>query len=281
MVKFFIDPDDPQRRTRFAWSSDDEMRAGRVLIRIADHQAGRSALLAGGTRVVVPMVRVEHLEYLRPWFEHGAASFLARMRELGGEEEGWMGYRMSLKLYRFPRLSGVLSAAIKAKPLRVRRAARGGGGETEEFYRADDLRRAFRVNRDTVVYWASVGILPSDAFQPGQRSRISVDAFEKVKKLFEDSCSQKEAADSLGCTKQIVRKLILLGALKRASLLSTAVRDRVDVKSLQELSRYLLSRISPGSIQGQWVSFEEVVRTVKSAEGWRPCREASTRVQTT
>lgn len=35
-----------------------------------------------------------------------------------------MRYRISLKLYRFPRLSGVLSTAMKAKPLRVRRAAR-------------------------------------------------------------------------------------------------------------------------------------------------------------
>ena len=272
MVRFFVDLEDPSRRARFALPSADEMNAARALVRIADHQAGRRTLYASGTRVVVPMVRQTHLEDLRPWFEEGATSFLARMRELGGEDEGWMRYRINLKLYRFPALSAVLSGAIKEKPLRVRRAVKNGGGEAEVFYRANDLRLTFHIKPKALDYWVSVGILPADAFPPGQRSRISSATFEKVKKLFEGSCLQKEASDRLGCAKQVVRKLIHLGALKRAHLLPTVAHDRVELESLQDLERLFLSRIAPGPIQGDSISFEEVVKTIETAKGWKVFR---------
>ncbi|MDM0065376.1 TniQ family protein [Variovorax sp. J31P207] len=269
MVRFFVDIEDPSRRAGFALPSTDETNAARALVRIADHQAGRRTLYASGTRVVVPMVRQTHLEDLRPWFEEGAASFLARMRELGGEKEGWMRYRISLKLYKFPALSAVLSGAIKGKPLRVRRAERNGEGAPEVFYRANDLRLAFHMNPEALDYWVSVGILPADAFPPGQRSRISSAAFEKVKKLFEDSCLQQEASERLGCTRQVVRRLIRLGALKRAHLLPSVANDRVELESLHDLCRLFLSRIAPGPIQGQSISFEEVVKTIETTEVWK------------
>lgn len=272
MVSFFVNPEDPSRRAKFALPSTDEMNAARALVRIADHQAGRRKLYASGTRVVVPMVRQTHLEDLKPWFEEGAASFLTCMRELGGEDEGWMRYRISLKIYRFPALSAVLSGAIKERPLRVRRAVENDGGEAEVFYRANDLRLAFHMNPEALAYWVSVGILPSDAFPPGQRSRISSASFEKVKKLFEDSCWQKEASDRLGCAKQVVRKLVQLGALKRAHLLPTVAHDRVELESLQDLDRLFLSSVTPRPIEGRCISFEAVVETIETAEVWKAFR---------
>ncbi|MDM0075746.1 hypothetical protein QTH90_15190 [Variovorax sp. J2P1-59] len=272
MMKFFINPDDTSRRVRFALSSDDEMQAGRALIRIADHQAGRTTLLASGKRVVASMVRQEHLVDLRPWFEQGETSFLARMRELGGEAEGWMRYRISLKLYRFPALSGVLSRAIKEKPLRVRRAARSNGGQAEVFYRANDLRLTFHMNPEALDYWVSVGILPADAFPSGQRSRISSEAFENVKKLFDGSCSQTEASNRLGCANHVVRKLIQFGALKRSHLLPTVARDRVELSSLHHLIRTFLSRFAAGRMQVQCISFEEAIDAIQTAQDWEVFR---------
>lgn len=50
MVEFFIDPEDPRRRMRFALSTEDEMQAARALIRMADHQTGWLALRERKTR---------------------------------------------------------------------------------------------------------------------------------------------------------------------------------------------------------------------------------------
>lgn len=268
MLAMFIDISDQSRTVSFAHASALERQASRVLIRLSTLRGKEKIRGSGKLLRGTLLVRQLHLPDLQPWFVQGIGSFLDQMTTLVDEPPPWNLVRESLGLRNFPLLSTALSQAYWTIPRSEHRHRLAFEGNIDVVFRTRDLCDAFCTSYANVRYWVEIGLVPASEYPAGGVGRISRTTFDQISRLYQESLSQEEASELLGCSKVAVRRLVCLEAIERAHLRPTFVHDRLIKRSLTQFAARILSLAGSPKMRGRDITFESLIPRIKEPDEW-------------